>query len=170
MIVVALSSTKGVGPVVIGVVIGALVAMIGQAVTHHYTLRRERRAEIVAAVESLVTALVAMDRRIHRLITLVGPNMIRSDVQEAADAVSDAEERSRVALFLLRIRVDANTDMLDAFEGTMQRYTSSYIALEPMLTGRDTRAIKTAHELFDQARESREEAMRVAGSYLRRAR
>jgi hypothetical protein len=102
--------------------------------THGYTLRRERRAELTGAIDRAVAAYTAADRAVSRLIMQVLTRQKEAVVMAAADAVTDQEVALRAAQFSMRLRLNIEHPVEIAFEKAHGAFTQTYLELGPAMT------------------------------------
>lgn len=130
-------------------VLGGVLVLIAQIVTHLFTSRRERRTELGERIDRAVGAFVAGDRMLNRLIGAVELSAPQEVVQGYADAVEDIEVDMRSAVFSVGIRAD---EMLVVFfRQTMHRFTDTYMALFPPIAERNPEGASEARRLYEQS-------------------
>jgi hypothetical protein len=147
--------------------IGAGLVVLGQGLTHRYTVQREVRRERADAVDRTAAALATLDRRVAHFQAWVGTGRTPDEVQEAADEVDDAEVELRQATFSLRIRLPAGHVLPSLFESAEQFYTASYVALAPLMAQGDRSVLGQSFHYFELARQARRGVENAARDFFR---
>jgi hypothetical protein len=162
--------------VIVGAAIAAVALMLGHSLTHLYAARRERRADLAAALDKTLAAFVAGDRTLSSLIVTVASRhgdlhkeserySAEATIREIADKVEEYEVAIRSAVFSLRIRRSAHSPLAEGFERASLLFSDSYMPLTPLLHGEPQNPVpivEAAHQAHQQYREAFDAAMDIA--------
>jgi hypothetical protein len=90
--------------------------------THRYAASRERRADLLKALDAMLAVLVRADREMTRLIGAIRDGLSRDAAMERAERVTQEEIAMRAAMFSLAIRLPANDTLVAKFFYTISTF------------------------------------------------
>jgi hypothetical protein len=149
-----------------GIAVGAGAALVGVFIGHFLTLRRERRADLMATLDRAVLALVAGEHVLAQFIAKAGTGAPQPVVQQAADAVSEQEVAMQAAFLSLSVRLGSFDRLLKPLNEAEDHYTEAYMATGPALVeGRQgPQTVAPAEEALERFKHAREEALSEANA------
>jgi hypothetical protein len=114
---------------VITFIVGLAGVVSGGALTHAYTLRRERRTEFTHALDRVVQSFTAADRALSHLITVTEARQGQTVGVEAAERVTECEIEMRGAHRSMCLRLKRGHPLETAFAEVHGAFTAGYTCL-----------------------------------------
>lgn len=125
---------------------GGTLVLLGQFITHRYTLRREERADLITAMERVIAAYMKADRAVSNLLSDVethGPN--HESVTDGLKVLMEMDHEIEAARWAVELRGDWT--LAQALRST-EHYYDDMVSNAALGARGETERLAEARELF----------------------
>ena len=117
----------------IGAGVGSSASLAAQYLSHTYARSRERRTDLLKALDHAILNFVAADHTVMQMAMRIMTAQPDEVIQAHADRVSQHEAELRATVFSIRVRLASGSELVSAFSELFDALTASWRAAHEML-------------------------------------